>query len=279
MEAYLLQCPAEIRNQIYMLVLKEPGGLQYHEEIVGTQTIGKLYTRTPEGASDTHVATEANQLRFVNRQLHEETRGLGLKYNKIIFIEPNNSKEDMYAQFQRFLSNISPARKASIHAITIVITKEIRHDQKHRRRVMDSSNPLVRFAQEYPTIKVKIRHYALDNERKFLVVAFIFQHRFRGHDTFLRNLHDITFGNEDVMRPIIWHVQRELRFWCPQAGDAQPFPDNIRIFPSNRWITQTSLLETMRKPRHHPFWTEFETAGVSRCMCSSWAGRIYREGI
>jgi hypothetical protein len=77
----LLQMPGEVRNLIYAYTLSAPEGLVLHEN-------GKLFDRTHtlcdhDGFYDT-AADEANQLKFVNRQLYKETRGLGLHHNDLV---------------------------------------------------------------------------------------------------------------------------------------------------------------------------------------------------
>ena len=111
----LLRLPGEIRNLIYAYVLSEETRLQYiccticnrgsilapvkdldpphynstavsktkkaHDLEKGKQLVPPLVNTSKH----VHGQDDANQLKFVNRQLHQETRGLVIRYNDLKF--------------------------------------------------------------------------------------------------------------------------------------------------------------------------------------------------
>jgi hypothetical protein len=75
----------EIRNMIHAYALTEERGLHYG---IGPQRVSRLYLNNkPYKELRTYELEEANQLRYVNKQLYMETRGLGLRYNTVKFID------------------------------------------------------------------------------------------------------------------------------------------------------------------------------------------------
>jgi hypothetical protein len=71
-----------LRNKIYGLTLKEPDGLYYRFAKYGPPRLctKALPSRTESGLS--HIY-EANQLKYVCRQLYHETNGFGMKFNNL----------------------------------------------------------------------------------------------------------------------------------------------------------------------------------------------------
>lgn len=72
-DCWLLRMPGEVRNLIYGYALSEPNGLFYRYQ--ENDNSMKLYTTMYPEESE----MEANQLKYVCRQLNKETKGLGLK--------------------------------------------------------------------------------------------------------------------------------------------------------------------------------------------------------
>ncbi|KAI4940903.1 hypothetical protein J4E91_011080 [Alternaria rosae] len=70
----LLDLPRELRDIIYEYTLTEEDGLLVQE----------WPTMHPKAAGAKY-GTDANQLKFICRQLYTETTGLGLRYNKVTF--------------------------------------------------------------------------------------------------------------------------------------------------------------------------------------------------
>ncbi|KAF3032363.1 hypothetical protein E8E12_004173, partial [Didymella heteroderae] len=71
-----LRLPPELRDWIYRNALTEPEGLYFEPDAKGNL---RLQTAKLPGIC-------ANQLKYVNRQLHRETRGLGVRFNDLTFI-------------------------------------------------------------------------------------------------------------------------------------------------------------------------------------------------
>ena len=79
--------PAKVRNQIYTYALTDLIGLRVCKD---TDNIDRLLSAAENDTSDPNplkVSSEddANQLKFVNRQLNSDTGGGGLHYNELYF--------------------------------------------------------------------------------------------------------------------------------------------------------------------------------------------------
>jgi hypothetical protein len=90
----LMRLPAEVRNAIYAYALAFQYGLRYYHDqqcSAGRMQIADAnsITNPPIDWSledyELMILHDANQLKFVNKQLHSETRGLVLRYNDIRF--------------------------------------------------------------------------------------------------------------------------------------------------------------------------------------------------
>jgi len=91
----LLELPGELRNMIYEYVLTEKHGIMYRPpnlrfgpfvSMADTQIqrLGSL-VRYGDMVYNCNPNSDHNQLKYVNRQLHRETRGLGLQFNVLHF--------------------------------------------------------------------------------------------------------------------------------------------------------------------------------------------------
>jgi hypothetical protein len=80
---HFLRLSGELRNIVYAYALHEPAGIHY-----SMKDGGKLHVRNHDenGAGTTDV--EGNQIMFTCRRLHQETRGVGIRYNDIYFDHP-----------------------------------------------------------------------------------------------------------------------------------------------------------------------------------------------
>jgi hypothetical protein len=91
---HLLRMPAEIRNEIYAYALSFQYGLKYyhdrqfstgHMQVADANTLTNLRMDWESEDHAVMILHDANQLKFVNKQLRLETRSLVLRYNDIIF--------------------------------------------------------------------------------------------------------------------------------------------------------------------------------------------------
>jgi hypothetical protein len=84
-KANFMSLSGEIRKMIYAYALTEERGLHYG---IGPERVARLYLNNkPYKELRSYELEEANQLRYVNKQLYVETRGLGLRYNTVKFID------------------------------------------------------------------------------------------------------------------------------------------------------------------------------------------------
>ena len=84
--------PQELRDQVYEIVLTEPHGL------FSDQWDSSKLRVSPK------ALTIANQLKNVCRQLHTETKGLGLRYNIVSFCGDYETDEDAVRHFRDFVN-------------------------------------------------------------------------------------------------------------------------------------------------------------------------------
>ncbi|KAF2115336.1 hypothetical protein BDV96DRAFT_646345 [Lophiotrema nucula] len=103
----LLRLPGELRNRIYQFALFSPDGIQ----------VAKYSPRDHDKRAllDGKTGVEFNQLKYVCRQLYDETVGLEVKYTEVIFrfAEPDE-------QFCRFMKNCAPTKKGWFTQISLV---------------------------------------------------------------------------------------------------------------------------------------------------------------
>ena len=74
----LMALPGELLNQIYGFTLSEPGGLHY-----ATVSMDSDHDTKPRLCTSKRIG--ANMLQYTSKQLRNDTRGLGLRFNHLIF--------------------------------------------------------------------------------------------------------------------------------------------------------------------------------------------------
>lgn len=119
----------ELRNIIYEYALTEEWGLASHKR----EPYSKFVTARgpPSGAGEDETfknwgddrlaessAMESNQLEYVCRQLHQETSGLGLKFNALTFY--STEKICALRHFDSFIQECSTTQQRHITKITVV---------------------------------------------------------------------------------------------------------------------------------------------------------------
>ncbi|KAF2740049.1 hypothetical protein EJ04DRAFT_508462 [Polyplosphaeria fusca] len=111
-KCHLLALPRELRDRIYENVLTDDDGLICVATVAGANT-GKEPSTQFQFLSHTDDESKqgSNQLRYVCRQLHQETCGLALGYNNLIFTSTT--------QFSTFLATCSPYHQSQMRTVTI----------------------------------------------------------------------------------------------------------------------------------------------------------------
>jgi len=116
----LLALPGEIRNKIYQFVLTSPDALRYRES---SKRIQKpiFYSLGSQRAEhgDENEQSEFNELKYVNKQLYNETAALELKYNVLRFNGHPSDKLPAIANLTNFLGSIATTRKAWLRTIML----------------------------------------------------------------------------------------------------------------------------------------------------------------
>jgi hypothetical protein len=121
----LLALPGELKNMITDYYLYEPNGLDYRYRT--NDTTFRLHRRQARltssrvpcpdsGASSPTPASEVNQLKFVCRQLYDETKGRALRLKGLVFTHRGNPQPNALTQFNRFLSACSPDHRRRLRA-------------------------------------------------------------------------------------------------------------------------------------------------------------------
>ncbi|CAO2652285.1 Nn.00g005680.m01.CDS01 [Neocucurbitaria sp. VM-36] len=77
---HFLELPAELRCMIYEFSLSQAEGIQYRP---GSD--GKTFKQRTKGSMPNSSESDANQLKYVSRQLFRETRDLEIRYNDLYF--------------------------------------------------------------------------------------------------------------------------------------------------------------------------------------------------
>lgn len=136
---HFFRLPLELRDQIYEEVLSEPDGLVYNASL-GTGML-MLPASTAQGRPP-----EANQLKYVCRQMRNETRGLCLRFNVICFLD-NSSDYSAGGQFIEFIRHCSDKLLEKLRA-------EIKPPLRSRKPDSDfwttDLTPAADFCRKYP---------------------------------------------------------------------------------------------------------------------------------
>lgn len=232
----LLKLPAEIRAMIYEYALTEQGGLV----ISG----GHLHSARVDSEE-----CDANQLKFVCKQLHAETKGLGLRYN-ILTIKDSDSRL-WFGTFEKFVNH--ECSSENLRRLTEVILHdriERFEDRMHRRfsrergvtqmaileRQLNAicSPHFKACCQKLPRATITIRLEVCRAHPDFFAWAEI--------GSLVQYLHRGTKSRmwEDGM------------LWTREAGDMaqrflahspSPFPANVRLTPASYEVAQFGLSE------------------------------------
>ncbi|ORY15996.1 hypothetical protein BCR34DRAFT_584698 [Clohesyomyces aquaticus] len=161
MTCHLLRLPRELRDEIWKFALSEPNGLFYRR--VDDDKSFKLYTTPTPSTEDEDLDTdaaanrEANQLKYVCRQLYTETAGLGLKLNDLTFsrYEPRgtNVPPETNVELGVFVKACSYRNLRGIKVITIK-AEAVLPSRGTPHRGVPEWKPLLQFCREHPRITV-----------------------------------------------------------------------------------------------------------------------------
>jgi hypothetical protein len=111
-----LSLPGELRNRIYNLVLAAPLALLHREPKDSERAF--LIDSTIASTSETDQKIEFNQLKYVSKQLYDETSDLELGLIDII-VCATSSERRAADQLVRWISNFSTTKQSWIRTITV----------------------------------------------------------------------------------------------------------------------------------------------------------------
>ncbi|KAI4684042.1 hypothetical protein J4E81_009205 [Alternaria sp. BMP 2799] len=140
----LLGLPRELRDMIYGYALTEQAGLVLTEPCPSRLR-----------AADNPRGPDPNPLKFVCRQLYAETRGLGLRHNKIIFPGPFS-----YELFDKFTKKYcSAANFGQARRVAILQTAP--------SRLLNELQGADTISKKYPALSVEVRLDWLSDQQSF----------------------------------------------------------------------------------------------------------------
>ncbi|KAF2640180.1 hypothetical protein P280DRAFT_549978 [Massarina eburnea CBS 473.64] len=267
----LLSLPGELRNRIYQYVLTE-GVVEVKEEANNGKI---LFCLCRKGSKPGDVVSkpnkntsiygkhsrELNQMKYVCRQLHIETKGQGLKWNALEIFESEkfryfHAHREALPHTTRFLDHCSHLRKAQITHITICEDSFVRGGNS--MLILFFPPSLISFCRAYPTATVyvylrmlNLSSFDYDNDHR---VEYIYREWSRTvNDWHLIMRKKLLPGMEIV------DVSETFKGWVePCWGtDSQPVPRNFRVFPKGRFRPESVKDPNLRRK----------------------IARVYREGI
>ncbi|KAF2649551.1 hypothetical protein K491DRAFT_683736 [Lophiostoma macrostomum CBS 122681] len=176
---HFLELPGELRNQIYDFALYEPDGLHYQYQLHDESF--KLY-RSSCKREDVAKHTEANQLKYVCRQLYAETAGYGLGLNSLKFTRISLLHPSAAQQFLAFVEACSASQLHQIRQVDLDTHINVLKTKKGPTNIdvkwtLECGGPIldvIRFCWAHPKATVNIRSFEgapLENESIRPVVA------------------------------------------------------------------------------------------------------------
>ncbi|KAF2878032.1 hypothetical protein BDV95DRAFT_589015 [Massariosphaeria phaeospora] len=207
--------PRELRDLIYEYALTEEKGL-IGELPDNSSTNPRLYaTRDPH----TNLPDrEANQLKYVCLQLHNETTGLAAKLNDLELLFHYTTERTGSQVFEAFVQNCSISYEKNIRKVVIIhaqdsddIRRRIGHDTTILlcRLLSGIDSPLLyEFCKRNPKARVVVRYDAFraHNDDMEVCDRWIWQHAVMSR--ILRGKSEYTFG----MFPCANQIKHELKF-------------------------------------------------------------------
>lgn len=211
-------------------MLTEEGGLI-------ADAVLHLYKWTQFSANNnqTDRSRESNQLRYVCRKLHEETSGLGSRYNDLTFCCQDETARrnfiTVYDVFDHFHNNCAQHLLGDIRRITIL---DDATDPPIVLKNLENllSPPLVRFCRVFPQATVLVRFEWVDP--KFEIYEEIdcmisISQALERPSPFPSDVGQIFGGLSDILEDYFGTVDcpRNLRFSCSHVLDEERIKKNM----------------------------------------------------
>jgi hypothetical protein len=139
----LLRLPGEIRNSILAFALHEKDGLHY----------SKISEDKSVLTSRADALDSSNQLKFVSRQLYEETAGLELRYNKVNFLS-DSERGTAGEQFLRFTRMLGASKISWLSSLSLRDRKEPPKSIKKIPETLEVMEAINSFCLAHPACNV-----------------------------------------------------------------------------------------------------------------------------
>lgn len=230
-----LRLPGEIRNAIYAYTLTIQKGLMYY---YGKDEVGRLYdigfslledeARTSQNKYHSEENfLEANQLKYTNRQLYAETRGLVLRYNHIIF-------EDI-VELAAFLRSCPPTHLERLRDIEVV--NPVFHWEKieYTAQAQDRGE-VFDFCRHHPQVLIRSIMRTPLSAAHFLLMAVHVELSARKSVAVLER----TIPSESLRVSVVRHFLTTHHFESIE-DIPEDVPFNFRIFPRRKGTEEESL--------------------------------------
>jgi hypothetical protein len=266
---HLFRMPAEIRNRINEFALSFGGEGLYVREDVDIRTpvyvkeveIDSLTWERREAELDERIrhfmevaspnepklyirpddVEEANQLKYVCRQLYKETKGVALLFNDLVFIRRNSDDRTAELGCARFLWHCSRAWKNGIRTIVVRDAEKrlggwippaasestsfvvIRDDERVKAREHDL-DAIANFLNQHPKANLKhfIKYANNDNWTSSFLAPLAIQLMFRGQYSPLGNTAGLmrlfVDPNNKVYKELMFYIMRDRLVIDRQMG-------------------------------------------------------------
>jgi hypothetical protein len=272
------ELPAELRNDIYSYALSHQHPIlatirNTHTSLAPVRT-PELYVRghsiadqpaeTVAQPDETVPEVEANQLRYVCKQMWQETKGLSLRYNDIVFW--HEPYRPALATCAKFLANVSLSDQRRIRKIVIV------EDDTYQtgtpwydigQLLIGNGYPIIReLCARNPSTQVILRLDKTCSEKiGTFFNCFKFARKHAALRMVLRGFSDIYFDDDRaLLKEVLAEKAYIEKLMWPNNTTAAPSPgllllDNLRVTITRRF-SATKCLEV-----RHWYWRslrEFE---------------------
>jgi hypothetical protein len=242
-----LQLPAEICNRIYKYTLTAAEGVRIQWQAGKTNTKKKpVMLVDGDGRSNTYLI---NQLQYVNHQLHKETAGLEIQYNRVIFSRRNpiSREADAIRSALIFAGSCTLEKRLWLTNVILeglCLTPERPTFECIKNRMLTCG--IFKFCQEFPHARVDLRLpgfcFALRHNAghvpEFMLKGAALVRVFRGTDMsyFLRERFTNSWYDDALIAESGTDCYAEIK---KQAASAT----RLRIFP----IDKRLQVETFKK--------------------------------
>ncbi|KAF1831075.1 hypothetical protein BDW02DRAFT_70361 [Decorospora gaudefroyi] len=212
-----LRLPAELRNRIYELVLTSTEKrLRFADD--GPCGKPRIYEPFPRFSK-----RDFNQLKYVCRELYQETAGLEAKFNILEITGGQWPKPGPARIFNKFLRGCAPAKRRWF--VKVILRQ--RHSGHSFMEIIEPASdvlPIADFCRQYPHVKVAYLvegfEYKLYSVRRFIKAGYFITMAVRGRNLFNEQ--------QSQLLPQVTLARR----WTNEQGIARMKVPNLRIWPA-----------------------------------------------